>query len=56
MSGAVGKAVKPQLRGLLQQQIKKNIAIAFVIAGSVAVLQKIFINDKRKQLYAEFYK
>lgn len=56
MSGAVGKVVKPQLRGLLHQQIKKNIAIAFVVAGVVATLQKVFINDERKRLYAEFYK
>lgn len=56
MSGAVSKVVKPQLRGLLHQQIKKNILIAFIVAGTVATLQKIFINDERKRVYAEFYK
>lgn len=56
MSGAVVKAVKPQLRGLLHREIKKNIALAFVVAGVVASLQKVFINDERKQVYAEFYK
>lgn len=56
MSGAVGKVVKPQLRGLLHEQIKKNIAFAFVVAGVVAFAQKIFINDERKRLYAEYYK
>lgn len=56
MSGAVGKVVKPQLRGLLQQEIKKSIALAFVVAGVVATLQKVFVNDERKRVYAEFYK
>lgn len=56
MSGAVGKVVKPQLRGLLHDQIKKNLAFAFLVAGAVAFAQKIFINDERKRVYAEFYK
>lgn len=56
MSGAVGKAVKPQLRGLLHQQIKKNIIVAFVVAGVVATAQKIFVNDAKKKAYADFYK
>ncbi|XP_023027289.1 cytochrome c oxidase subunit 6C [Leptinotarsa decemlineata] len=56
MSGAVGKAAKPQLRGLLQSQIKVNILLAAGVATAAAVLQKVFVNDERKRVYAEFYK
>lgn len=53
---AVAKAGKPQLRGLLHSQIKKNIILAFVVASITAVGQKVFINDERKRAYADFYK
>ncbi|VEN57697.1 unnamed protein product [Callosobruchus maculatus] len=56
MSGAVGKAAKPQLRGLLHQQIKFNIILAAAVAGVAAVATKVFVNDHRKNLYANFYK
>ncbi|KAL3286957.1 hypothetical protein HHI36_001443 [Cryptolaemus montrouzieri] len=47
---------KPQLRGLLRSQIKKNLIIASVLSISVVIAQKIFVNDERKRVYAEFYK
>ncbi|KAK9873865.1 hypothetical protein WA026_002222 [Henosepilachna vigintioctopunctata] len=54
---SVAKALpKPQLRGLLQSQIKKNLIIATAIAFTAVGLQKVFINDERKKVYAEFYK
>lgn len=55
-AGAVVKAVKPQMRGLLHEQIKKNLFFAFVVAGIAATCQKIFMNDSRKKAYAQFYK
>lgn len=47
---------KPQLRGLLKSQIKKNLVGMMVISVTGAVLFKIFVVDKRKQRYADFYK
>ncbi|KAJ8984218.1 hypothetical protein NQ317_011128 [Molorchus minor] len=56
MAGEVGKASKPQLRGLLKSQIKRNIIVIASITAVIAVAQKVFINDQRKKVYAEFYK
>ncbi|XP_044745987.1 cytochrome c oxidase subunit 6C-like [Coccinella septempunctata] len=47
---------KPQLRGLLRSQIKVNLIVMSVIAVGAVALQKVFINDRRKQVYADFYK
>ncbi|XP_056642561.1 cytochrome c oxidase subunit 6C-2-like [Diorhabda carinulata] len=54
--GEVSKAVKPQLRGLLAGQIKRNIIFAAAVATLAAIAQKIFVNDNRKRAYAEFYR
>ncbi|XP_044263864.1 cytochrome c oxidase subunit 6C-1-like [Tribolium madens] len=56
MSDSVSKAAKPQLRGLLHNQIKRNLIVAIGMCITAAVAQKIFVNDHRKQVYAEFYK
>ncbi|KAJ8925888.1 hypothetical protein NQ315_009740 [Exocentrus adspersus] len=56
MSGEVSKVSKPQLRGLLQSQIKKNLILAIAVASAAAVAQKFLLNDRRKNRYAEFYK
>lgn len=56
MSDTVSKAPKPQLRGLLHSQIKRNIWVAVAMCFTAAVAQKFLINDHRKQVYAEFYK
>ncbi|CAH0559687.1 unnamed protein product [Brassicogethes aeneus] len=56
MSGAVSKANKPQMRGLLQSQIKRNLVFAIGLCTAAAVLQKVFYNDGRKRAYSEFYK
>ncbi|KAG5334093.1 COX6C oxidase, partial [Acromyrmex charruanus] len=47
---------KPQLRGLLTSQIKKNLVSMLVISISAGLAYKIFVADKRKKRYAEFYK
>jgi len=47
---------KPQLRNLLTSQIKKNLVGMMVIGFAASVLFKIFVADKRKQRYADFYK
>ncbi|KAG5309856.1 PREDICTED: cytochrome c oxidase subunit 6C [Acromyrmex echinatior] len=47
---------KPQLRGLLTAQIKKNLVSMLVISISAGLAYKILVTDKRKHRYAEFYK
>ncbi|XP_018568105.1 cytochrome c oxidase subunit 6C-like [Anoplophora glabripennis] len=56
MAGEVGKASKPQLRGLLQSQIRRNIIVAATVAAAAAVVQKFLYNDGRIKVYADFYK
>ncbi|CAG9802937.1 unnamed protein product [Chironomus riparius] len=47
---------KPQLRGLLQNQIKKNLLISGVFVTVVMVAVQVFRNEPKKRDYAEFYK
>ncbi|XP_070505454.1 cytochrome c oxidase subunit 6C-like [Chironomus tepperi] len=47
---------KPQLRGLLQNQIKKNLIISGVLVTALVVAVKVLRNDPKKRDYAEFYK
>jgi len=47
---------KPQLRGLLQNQIKKNLIISGVLVTALVVAVKFLRNDPKKRDYAEFYK
>ncbi|KAM0724870.1 Cytochrome c oxidase subunit 6C [Formica fusca] len=47
---------KPQLRGLHASQIKKNLVGMMVVSVSAALLYKVFVCDKRKQRYSDFYK
>lgn len=47
---------KPQLRNLLKGQIKRNIIGMIVVSVTSAMLFKIFVADRRKQRYVEFYK
>lgn len=52
----VGLLKKPQLRGLLQTQIKRNLLVCAVFSISVGAAIKFLIAEPRKQRYAEFYK
>ncbi|KYN23014.1 PREDICTED: cytochrome c oxidase subunit 6C [Trachymyrmex cornetzi] len=47
---------KPQLRGLLTSQIKKNLIAMMIASISAGLAYKILVADKRKRRYAEFYK
>lgn len=47
---------KPQLRGLHASQIKINLVGMMVVSVSAALLYKVFVCDKRKQRYSDFYK
>lgn len=56
MSGAVTKAGKPVLRGLLHNQIKKNLIVGISLCITAGVVMKFAVNDPVKARYAEFYK
>lgn len=56
MSEVVGKLKKPQLRGLLHSQIKRNLIVAGVLTVAVGVAHRIFVVEARKQTYADYYK
>ncbi|XP_011863876.1 PREDICTED: cytochrome c oxidase subunit 6C [Vollenhovia emeryi] len=47
---------KPQLRNLHVTQITKSITKALVLGFVSAVMFKVFVADRRKQKYADFYK
>ncbi len=53
---AVATLAKPQMRGLLTDQIKKNLVIATVLSFTTMFAYKFMVADKRKQAYAEFYR
>ncbi|KAL0129026.1 hypothetical protein PUN28_004020 [Cardiocondyla obscurior] len=47
---------KPQLRNLLRTQVKKNMVGMILISVGIAYAFKVFVADKRKQRYVEFYR
>lgn len=51
-----GRLPKPQLRGLHQAVIKKNLIVACSLAIASIFVMKYGRNDPRKQDYADFYK
>lgn len=53
---AVSTATKPQMRGLLNSSIKRNLYVSLVFAGIVGFAFKQFIGTERKKRYAEFYR
>lgn len=60
MADAVANASKslprPQLKGRHVSFMKKQLAIAIAFSCTCVYLTKIFVNDKRKLAYAEYYK
>lgn len=53
---AVATLAKPQMRGLLTDQIKKNLGIATVLSLATMFCYKFAVGDVRKNKYAEFYR
>lgn len=53
---AVSVASKPQLRGILHTQIKKNIVGAITLSIICGAAYKFLVADVRKRRYAEFYR
>lgn len=53
---AVSTVAKPQMRGLLTAQIKKNLVVATILSFATMFSYKFLVADKRKATYAEFYR
>lgn len=53
---AVSTASKPQMRGLLNAAIKRNIYVALAISAVSGIAFKELIGTARKRKYAEFYR
>ncbi|EFN61717.1 Cytochrome c oxidase polypeptide VIc [Camponotus floridanus] len=47
---------KPKLRALYAAQLKRNIIASITAGVIIAGLFKVFVCDKRKQKYVDFYK
>ncbi|CAH0551792.1 unnamed protein product [Brassicogethes aeneus] len=47
---------KPQMRSLLHQQIKKNLALVGISVLAAGIYMRFIFGDGRKQKYADFYK
>ncbi|XP_013147036.1 PREDICTED: cytochrome c oxidase subunit 6C-like [Papilio polytes] len=53
---AVSTIAKPQMRGLLNNVIKRNLIIALTMAGVAGFSFKQLVGNARKRRYAEFYR
>lgn len=56
VASASGSLPKPQLKGRHALFMKKHLAIGIGMSFLSVYLTKIFVNDKRKEAYAEYYK
>lgn len=55
-SKAVATLAKPEMRGLLTAQIKRNLVVSTVLSLSTMFAYKFLVADVRKEHYAEFYR
>lgn len=53
---AVSTASKPQMRGLLNGAIKRNIYVALAVSALSGVAFQQLVCSARKKKYAEFYR
>ncbi|XP_073962771.1 cytochrome c oxidase subunit 6C-like [Choristoneura fumiferana] len=53
---AVSTVTKPQMRGLLNSSIKRNLTISLTLAAITGVAFKQLVGNERKKRYAEFYR
>jgi cytochrome c oxidase subunit 6c len=56
MADEIGKIPKPQMRGLLNAQIKRNLALTAVTCTLAGLYMKFIFGNGRKNVYAEYYK
>ncbi|KAG8224004.1 hypothetical protein J437_LFUL001081, partial [Ladona fulva] len=55
-SAGVTKLSKPQMRGLLNSQITRNLVGALVCSIGAGLAFKFLVGEPRKKRYIEFYK
>ncbi|KAM3955958.1 cytochrome c oxidase subunit cyclope [Aphomia sociella] len=53
---AVSTVSKPQLRGLLNASIKRNLIVALSLSAVAGIAFKQLVGSERKRKYAEFYR
>ncbi|XP_053618464.1 cytochrome c oxidase subunit 6C-like [Plodia interpunctella] len=53
---AVATAAKPQMRGLLNSAIKRNLIVAITLSAISGFAFKQLVGNERKRKYAEFYR
>ncbi|KPJ07755.1 Cytochrome c oxidase subunit 6C [Papilio machaon] len=53
---AVSTIAKPQMRGLLNNVIKRNLITAITLAAVAGFSFKQLVGNERKRRYAEFYR
>ncbi|XP_013191606.1 cytochrome c oxidase subunit 6C [Amyelois transitella] len=53
---AVATVSKPQMRGLLNSAIKRNLTISITLAVISGFAFKFIVGNERKRKYAEFYR
>ncbi|XP_032523826.1 cytochrome c oxidase subunit 6C-like [Danaus plexippus] len=53
---AVSTASKPQMRGLLNSAIKRNLILSLSFAAVCGFAFKQLVGNERKRKYAEFYR
>lgn len=56
VSNPTNSLPRPVLKGRHATFMKKHMAIAIGTSFIAVYLTKIFVNDKRKEAYAEYYK
>ncbi|XP_011560863.1 cytochrome c oxidase subunit 6C [Plutella xylostella] len=53
---AIATASKPQMRGLLNGLIKRNLIVSLALAGLGGIAFQVGVCSLRKKQYAEFYR
>ncbi|EFA07587.1 cytochrome c oxidase subunit 6C [Tribolium castaneum] len=56
MGEQVARIPKPQMRGLLHSQIKRNLILTGISCTIAGLYMKFVFGNSRKNAYAEFYK
>lgn len=54
--GAVSTPGRPQLKGLHNATIRRNLTVSIALAFGCMFAYKFLVNDPKKRDYAEFYK
>lgn len=55
-AAAVSTPGRPQLKGLHNATIKRNLGVAIGLSFVCMFAYKFLVNDPKKKIYADFYK